>query len=266
MFKLHAYDIRCKHIGTFSKQAGDPSAPPTNSSSVFGCSHDNGFARLLEKYIFDETITKRVTLLEGLPFGKELLDLPYKHSKFGTIFRSEKIVALPPAPIQPPTPAQRIVPVNGIETAAAAALLRSMNHTPSESVSSAGGDEARFSKAGAALNWAARAAAAAAHPPPTPPAEKVTPIQTNGALTKDTIPRNRKGQRIDPPVKHDKAEVERVRRMKMCNVHFLRGECPYGPKCTHKHNVEPSKKDLEILKVVARYACCRQGGGCEDPK
>ena len=155
--------------------------------------------------------------------------------------------------------------MNGIETAAAAALLRSMNHTPSESVSSAG-DETRYAKPGAALNWAARAAAVAALPPPTPPAEKVIPIQQNGPLTKDTIPRNRKGQRIDPPLKHDKTEVERVKKLKMCNVHFLRGECPYGNKCTHKHNVEPSKKDLEILKIVARYACCRTGSACDDVK
>jgi hypothetical protein len=49
-------------------------------------------------------------------------------------------------------------------------------------------------------------------------------------------------------------------------VHYLRHECPYGNKCTHRHDREPSKKDLEVLKVVARYACCRQGPECEDPK
>ena len=231
------------------------------ATQVFGCSHDNGFARLLEKYVFDATISTRITLLEGIPFGKELLGLPFNRSKFGTIFRSEKIA---PPPIGAP-PANR----NGLETAAAAALLRSMNHTPSESVSSNG--EAGYAKPGAIATWAGRAAVAANLPPPTPPAEKVTPAaggatSVMGNLTKDTIPRNRKGQRLDPPVKHDKAEVERVRRMKMCNIHFLRGECPYGPKCTHKHDKTPSPRDLEILRVVARYSCCRQGGGCDDPK
>lgn len=224
-------------------------------ATVFGCSHDNGFARLLERYIFDETITKRVTLLEGLPFGKELLELPFNRSKFGTIFRSEKIVLAPIARGN----------VNGnIETAAAAALLRSMSHTPSESVSSIA--DGGYARIGAIATWAGRAAVAAALPPPTPPAEKASPAPAAGPLTKDTIPRNLKGQRIDPPVKHDKAEVERVRKMKMCNVHYLRGECPFGNKCTHKHDQEPSMKDLEILKVVARYACCRTGGSCDDPK
>jgi hypothetical protein len=139
-----------------------------------------------------------------------------------------------------------------------------MNHTPSESVSSLG--DAGYGKANNIATWAGRAAVAAAMPPPTPPVEKSTPEPTARPLSKDNIPRNRNGIRIDPPVKHDKSEVERVRKLKMCNVHYLRGECPYNGKCTHKHNVVPTKKDLEILKVVARYACCRAGGGCADPR
>ncbi|KIW03689.1 hypothetical protein, variant [Verruconis gallopava] len=231
LFKLHAYDPRCKHI-------------------VFGCSHDNGFARLLEKYIFDEVITRRVTLLEGQPFGKELLDLPFNRSKFGTIFRSERIV---------PTP---IGTMNGNpEVAAVGALLRSMSHTPSESISSMG--ESTYAKP-SPVSWANRAAAAAAAvlPPPTPPIEKAIPEPTS----KDTIPRNRKGQRLDPIVKFDRAEIDRVRKMKMCNVHYLRQECPYGNKCTHKHDKDPSKRELEVLKVVARFACCRSGSSCDDPR
>lgn len=234
---------------------------------MFGCSHDNGFARLLEKYIFDETITKRVTLLEGLPFGKELLELPFNRSKFGTIFRSEKIVLAPIG--QPPRAHGHIIPQrieNGIETAAAAALLRSMSHTPSESVSSLG-DTTPYAKPSAVLNWATRAAAAATLPPPTPPADKASPLGfAPRPLTKDSIPRNRKGQRLDPLMRHDSDEVARVRKMKMCNVHYLRGECKYGDKCTHKHDRNPTAKDLEVLKVVARYACCRTGAGCEDPR
>ena len=252
MFKLHAYDMRCKHIGRFNRNSERIRLTVT---PVFGCSHDNGFARLLEKYIFDETITKRVTLLEGLPFGKELFELPFNRSKFGTIFRSEKIVL---APIGGST-----VVRSGLENAAAAALLRSMSHTPSESVSSAGEG---YMKPAAVMNWATRAAVAAALPPPTPPAEKVTPSAVMGDLTKETIPRNRNGQRLDPAIKHNKDEVERVRKMKMCNVHYLRGECQFGNKCTHKHDRNPSRQDLEILKVVARYACCRTGGSCDDPK
>jgi hypothetical protein len=187
-------------------------------------------------------------LLEGLPFGNELLDLPFNRAKFGTIFRSEKIVL---------STAQTLT----VTQEAVVAALRANTHTPSESVSSFG--DAGYAKAGAITTWATRAAAAADVPPLTPPAEKVIP---KPVVAKDAISRNRKGQRLDAVIKHDKAEIERVRRMKMCNVHYLRDECPYGSKCTHKHDKEPSKKDLEILKVVARFACCRAGSSCDDPK
>jgi hypothetical protein len=71
---------------------------------------------------------------------------------------------------------------------------------------------------------------------------------------------------VDPTIKYDKTEVDRVRKMKMCNVHYLRQECPYGDKCTHKHDRKPTKQELEWLKVVARMAACRNGSGCDDPK
>lgn len=167
--------------------------------------------------------------------------------RFGTIFRSESIV---------PTFAQTLA-----VKAAAAVTIRATTHTPTESVSSF--EDAAYSKGGAVTTWANRAAAAATvTAPPSPPTENVTKL----ALSKDTIPRNRKGQRLDPLNKYDREEVNRVRLLKMCNVHYLRQECPFGSKCTHKHDKEPAKKDLEVLKVVARGACCRNGSSCDDPK
>jgi hypothetical protein len=199
--------------------------------------------------------------LEGLPFGKELLDLPFRRSKFGTIFRAEKLVLPAIAP-----PARLISNGTGmgttIERTAAAVLMRSMTHTPSESVSSADMADSAYSKPSTGTGWASVAARAALRPP-TPPAEKPsTPL----ASTPQGISRNKAGQRLDPLMKHDKPEVERVRKLKMCNVHYLRNECPYGSKCTHKHDLQPTPKDLEVLKVVARYACCRTGPECDDPK
>lgn len=223
MFKLHVYDPRCKHV-------------------IFGCSHDNGFARLLEKYMFDTTVTKRVTLLEGVPFEKELVTLPYKRQKFGSLFRAEKIN------------------VNAAQILGPAAI-RSLTRTPSESVSSL--TESGYNKPGAISSWASKAAAAATVLPPTPPVQKTVLALP---LTKETIPRNRAGQRVDPILKYDKEAVDKVRRLKMCNIHFLRNECPYGEKCTHRHDKAPTPKELEILRVVARMACCRNGSACEDPK
>lgn len=93
-----------------------------------------------------------------------------------------------------------------------------------------------------------------------------TPTPTRSSLVSSTeIPRNRMGQRIDPPTVYDKEEVDRVRKMKLCNVHFLRGDCGYDP-CTHSHSKKLSKTEMAALKTVARMVPCRQGSACDDPK
>ena len=61
-FKLYLYDYHCRQI-------------------LLGCSHDNGYARLLEQHTDAEAL-RRVTLLEGTPFEKELAVLPFPTAKF----------------------------------------------------------------------------------------------------------------------------------------------------------------------------------------
>lgn len=72
-FKLYAGDYQCRQI-------------------FLGCSHDNGYARKLEENAMDEVFVQRVTLLEGVPFEKELLGLPFKSKHFPEIFRNTKLV------------------------------------------------------------------------------------------------------------------------------------------------------------------------------
>ncbi|MCJ1275147.1 hypothetical protein MMC21_002947 [Puttea exsequens] len=78
IFKLHLYDSHCRQI-------------------LFGCSHDNGYARLLED-VAEPTICDSITLLEGVPFEKELaqLDSKYRTAKFEGLFRTKKINVYPP--------------------------------------------------------------------------------------------------------------------------------------------------------------------------
>jgi len=71
-FKLHLYNNQCRQI-------------------FFGCSHDNGFARTLEEILPEDGSTDRVTLLEGTPFEKELMELPFRTHKIQDLFRSQKI-------------------------------------------------------------------------------------------------------------------------------------------------------------------------------
>jgi hypothetical protein len=224
---------------------------------IFGCSHGNGYARLLEDYMYDKVVRNKITLLEGVPFENELVTLvenrQFLRAKFGNLFRETKInSALNSVPAWF---ALNEIALNSANKSGAATPSRQLSRTPSDSVSSG-------TAPGALMNWAAKAAAA------VPAANKPTDVAKEVSFTySGNIPRNRKGQRVDPDIpNYSKPDVDRVKKMKMCNVHYLRKECTYGDKCTHRHDYKPSKQDLEWLKVVARMAACRHGAGCDDSK
>jgi hypothetical protein len=107
--------------------------------------------------------------------------------------------------------------------------------------------------------WATKAAAPA---PPGAESPKYKPANRD-----EIIARNRAGQRVDPPCGYyDKEEVDRIKKMKMCNIHFLRQECPYASSCTHVHTYKPTGDELNTLRLVARMAPCVHGSGCADVK
>lgn len=111
-----------------------------------------------------------------------------------------------------------------------------------------------------ATSWASTAVSNTARmvsPPPTP---QPTPASMQ------QIPRNRHGQRIDPVVKYDANEVERVKKLKMCNVHFLRHDCLFGDDCTHDHLYKPNRNEVQTLRHVARMTPCKFGTECDEIK
>ncbi|KAF2646060.1 hypothetical protein P280DRAFT_512267 [Massarina eburnea CBS 473.64] len=264
MFKLSIDDFHCRHI-------------------FFGCSHDNGFARLLEKTMDDDSKVKRVVLLEGAPFEKELLSLPYKTKKLDGLFRDSKlnvhkangintgVQAVPTVQKNysivtglpsrfPPAPSRASSNGNGLvmDSPNFANVAPNLPRTPSTSTLASDGLPAAIKPM---MNWAEKAAAP---PPPIvhPSSPKYEPVNRE-----EVIARNRAGQRVDPQTRdYDKAEVDRVKKIKMCNVHFLRRECPYGTNCTHLHHYEPTPSELATLRLVARMAPCQNGSGCQDIK
>ena len=93
MFKLNFVDTHCKQI-------------------IFGCSHDNGYARLLDEVVAEANCDK-VTLLEGVPFERELAAYrpKFKHTHFDDLFRASKI----PSPrLKQPYPASSQHAVTGM--------------------------------------------------------------------------------------------------------------------------------------------------------
>ncbi|MCJ1479388.1 hypothetical protein MMC13_008073 [Lambiella insularis] len=230
LFKLYLYNCHCRHI-------------------VFGCSHDNGYARLLED-VAGQTLSRQITLLEGVPFERELATLKsrYPTTRFESLFRTTKI-NLSQTPYQPPRPlsvsqpqsTSQMLPAqmhplphvqqNGFsngtqhrsqelqhpqQSAYQSPYLPMMARTPSESTNNSMLNPA-------AESWAAKAVSA-------PPAHIASPLSAPQPLSSENankIPRNKYGQRIDPVIQYDKSEFKRVQKIHMCNVHFLRNDCPY---------------------------------------
>ena len=255
MFKLHLYNCHCRQI-------------------IFGCSHDNGYARLLED-VADEPMADRITLLEGVPFERELASLKSKYdtTKFETLFRTSKINIYQQQYHQPQPQQSRLqlpsqlvshtVPSSNEQTLP----TQPTHHVPYQSPYHSGITRASStpSQNGSmnpmAPSWASTAGAAPpaqiASPPPTP-----QPISSSTS----TIPRNKYGQRVDPQMQYDKSEVKRVQKLHMCNVHFLRYDCPYGEECEHDHSYKPNKNEIITLRYVARQTPCRFGTSCDDIK
>lgn len=240
IFKLHLYDCHCRHI-------------------LFGCSHDNGYARLLED-IADSSILNRITLLEGVPFERELAQLKsrYQTTRFQGLFRTSKINIHQSTYSHSPKPktANSLLSGTGYVPLSVAQYQSPYQPTIIGRADSASPSN-RTTLNPTAPTWASAAMAAPpyiASPPPTPPVN-----------TTKTVPRNRYGQRIDPITTCDPNEVKRIKTLKMCNVHYLRNDCPYDP-CTHDHYYKPTKNELVTLRHVSRMTPCKFGSDCDDLK
>lgn len=246
LFKLHLSDFHCQHI-------------------FFGCSHDNGYARLLEQYT-DPMVTKQITLLEGVPFERELYNLQDRYSavRFDDVFRANKInlYIQPPFPAAQPAPREHPARIssdnaalisNGGYQSPYQSLIGTNSTSPAPKIPSIMNPKAP--------TWASAATSAAqlVSPPPTP-----APAPSQSATSAE-IRRNKYGQRIDPPTFYDKDEVNRLRSMKLCNVHYLRGDCPYDP-CTHNHKHKITNNERKGLATLARMIPCVYGSECDEPK
>ncbi|KAF6222101.1 hypothetical protein HO133_001187 [Letharia lupina] len=186
IFKLHLYDSHCRRI-------------------LFGCSHDNGYARLLED-VPDKPIRDQITLLEGVPFERELFQLKstYRTTRFEGLFRATKINVYnqqyPQPPGLPPPQVQLTAGLPPYQSPYQPGIARTISASPSAPLNPA------------APTWASAAMTAPsqmASPPPTP--------QPTAYVTKQVL-RNRYGQRIDPIMSYDPNEVKRIKKLKMCNV------------------------------------------------
>ncbi|KAG8530314.1 uncharacterized protein KY384_004816 [Bacidia gigantensis] len=222
--------------------------------------------------VAETSIMNSITLLEGVPFERELEQLKslYSATKFDGLFRTEKINIYNTQNRETQRPAATAPPQsNGLHQppqyqSTYQSSLPPIQQQPSQThqiqpqlrtTSSSSASSAPLNAA--APTWASAAMKPAlASPPLTPqPAKSVIP----------QVPRNRLGQRVDPVGTYDPQEVKRIKSKKMCNVHFLRNDCPYDP-CTHDHYFQPTKNELATLRYVSRMTPCKFGLECDDLK
>lgn len=214
-----------------------------------GCSNEIDYSRILEDALDDGELSGRVTLIEGVPFEKDLehVKSAFKVIKFPELFRSSKIesvwgpwkaaVATKPRPQLSPSPSQRT-----------ASPSRQSTNTTS-SANSITVPTGTLTPATQPSDFQVVRSKSSIPPPPK------------------TVERNKYGQRVDrldfKTVPKD--ELSRLKKLKLCNFYFLQGECP-NENCHHDHSRKLTKNELFILRAIARMTPCRFGLDCDDPE
>ncbi|EEP83006.1 predicted protein [Uncinocarpus reesii 1704] len=233
-FKLNLYNCHCHQI-------------------FLGCSHDNGYARILEDLLADRELVGRISLVEGVPFEKELASIKssYRVTKFDALFRDSKV----PSSIGPSLESW-MGTVRSLPTGA--------HPRPTSPYPSNNGRARVNSNSSGAPNpqtWASATAAAA-----SAPLTDLTVSSKPSTPSPRVVERNKYGQRVDrldfKTVPKD--ELKRVKKLKLCNQYFLLGECP-NISCYHTHDYKLSKNERIILQAVARMTPCHFGTDCDDP-
>ncbi|KAL4753254.1 hypothetical protein BDW72DRAFT_36487 [Aspergillus terricola var. indicus] len=229
-FKLHLYNCHCHQI-------------------FLGCSEESPYLQTLEETLADMELSGRLSLIEGIPFGKNLepLKTHYRFTTFPDIFRDSKInsaawipwkaaVATKPRSLLTPSPNPHVAPLSrtpsNITTASNSAPISS---TP---VSSHGSDDFQLVRQ-----------------------------KPNSFSRPKVVERNKYGQRVDrlDIGSIPREEVNRIKKLKLCNYYYLQGECP-NENCHHDHSRKLTKSELHTLTAVARMTPCRYGLECDDPE
>ncbi|KAJ6099177.1 hypothetical protein N7467_000712 [Penicillium canescens] len=232
-FKLYLYNCHCHQL-------------------FLGCASTEEYARFLEDVLVDGDFTGRVSLLEGLPFDKEFdtLKSTYRTTKFPDVFRSSKIAPTWTAPWKNSLPSRGLLtpsPTQQFQTPAP--LSRTSTSTS-------------MSGLGVPLSTAV---ANKLSPSETPDFQVVRPKVPSSTSPK-AVERNKYGQRVDrldfKSIPRD--DLNRLKKLKLCNYHFLLGECPNEENCYHDHDRKLSRQELHILSAIARMTPCRFGLDCDD--
>ncbi|KAG9836543.1 HIT-like protein, partial [Aureobasidium melanogenum] len=252
---MNIVDTHCKHI-------------------LFGCEDGEIYAPMLRRLAENLETRSRITLLHGTQLDNRLASLQLAATQMSRVFRDTRVntskvvdqipeLSFVPTLLQesvsPPSSSSSPATSHSSFRAVTTVVHPAVRELHSRQVSASSGQSVEMS-ATPVTSWAMAAKKGAAVK--APPQSSIKQRE----LSADGIRRNRKGQRIDPPTpEFKKDEVNRLKKLKLCNAHHLRHNCPYPDgKCEHDHIYKCNAKELETLKLVARMSACIHGSECSD--
>jgi hypothetical protein len=190
-----------------------------------------------------EKSRERVTLLQSVPTTESFT---FKTVSFPEVFRTSKtttsIASVTPR-VGTPAPTKENGDGNG--------------HLPEPPNRESRASSITSANVPAAKTWAKLAQVAA----PLPQTSTVP-----RAVEPPTRRHNKKGQRIDPPADYDREELQRVKKIKMCNMYYLHPDgCKWSEdRCNHRHDYKPTAEEKQLLRSVSRETPCHNGVGCDE--
>jgi hypothetical protein len=209
---------------------------------ILGISHDSGYAPFLDEVVQDDSIRRRITIVEGFPTVKDLVNIGLHILNLnGTIFRPDKLVdrtVMHPSP--PPSNHGSATSTPAAVTSTTYAAITGHASPPPQIL----------------LPLATKA--------PAPPGRKTSIPTKPAAAPWSPGPRG-----LDIPLHVSQAALEGLKKRKdsskkLCNNHYLRGPCAKGDACCFEHDYKPSREDMVAIAFMARLNPCTSGQDCEN--
>ena len=199
---------------------------------------------MLHTYDGDQEVQTRLTLLEGIPFEKEFTSLKLNTKKFPELFRETQILGQMDllGGIRGRVDSRNSV-LNG-----ASGVFTPRTSTPATGVATV------YSSRDASLG-SASAVSSTPEPNPNmwsvvtaknahrPLIDKTRPVvEPTQTITRNQVKRNKHGERIDIELDYNRDDVQRIKKLKSCNQHYIGiGCCHYNAgkadKCEYNKKV-----------------------------
>ncbi|GAB1316540.1 hypothetical protein MFIFM68171_06750 [Madurella fahalii] len=218
-----------KLIGTFRQFVENPSC----KHILLACCHDNGYVRMLEKYVYDPTVVGKVTMIKSPQAGSEFSALPFGSTTMDPVF------------------------TGWFRSGGAGSHRAAKTPAVSETGRNSPPPTTYASRAGVLQQATA------------PPESKPRPLPLFGTVGSDVIVVNADGHRLDLPLPPKSAAVSESFNRKtygggkrFCNMHHLYGWC--SGNCGYLHGQLTAGEKL-VMRHRLRLEKCHDRGKCRDP-